>query len=185
MNRDINDVAGSRWALGGSALAAGMSGDLARCEVALAALGSAAPPPIQLFELDLVDADGPGRSPPPGSGRQRSPTCGPPPGAPQMPSSSSPRRCSVTTSSAWVTRDHGDPPRALVERIDGELTAVLAAHCRALISGVRTAIEDVGHRFASWASTSSPPRPHWTRLAPIAGTDFGDEPPSATGGRNR
>ena len=42
MNGEINDLAGLRWALGGTALAAGMSGDLSGCEVAVAALGSRA-----------------------------------------------------------------------------------------------------------------------------------------------
>ena len=55
VNREINDVAGLRWALGGVALASGMGGDLSRCEAAVAELDSTAPPPIQMFELDLIE----------------------------------------------------------------------------------------------------------------------------------
>ncbi len=149
VNRDINDVAGSRWALGGSVLAAGMSGDLARCEVALAALGSAAPPPIQLFELDLVER---GRAWALAAAGERTAAvahlrsaAGRAADAELVVAEALLRHDLVRLGDARSQQDHLS---ALVERIDGELTAVLAAHCRALISGSGAAIEDVAHRFA-------------------------------------
>jgi DNA-binding CsgD family transcriptional regulator len=55
VNREINDVAGVRWALGGIALAAGLSGDRSETEAAVTELESTPPSPIQLFELDLIE----------------------------------------------------------------------------------------------------------------------------------
>ena len=53
--RDVNDVAALRWALGGVALAAGMSSDRGGSEAAVAELATLAQLPVQLHDLDYVE----------------------------------------------------------------------------------------------------------------------------------
>ncbi len=55
LDRQLNDLAALRWALGGIALAAGMDADPESSEAAVAELATLALHPVQLYELALVE----------------------------------------------------------------------------------------------------------------------------------
>jgi DNA-binding NarL/FixJ family response regulator len=148
VNREINDVAGLRWALGGSALAGGMRGDLHECDAAVAALGSSPPPPIQLFELDLVER---GRAWTLAARGERTTAVASLQSAAQRAADAS-----LAVTEALLRHDlarlgearaQHDRLTELAGTVDGELTDVLAEHCRALVSRSGAALEVVAGRL--------------------------------------
>jgi DNA-binding CsgD family transcriptional regulator len=148
VNREINDVAGLRWALGGVALASGMGGDLSQSEAAVADLDTTAPPPIRMFELDLIER---GRAWALAAGGERSRA--------MAALDSAFRRAAddeLFVVEALLRHDLArlgeaqsqlDPLGELAERIDGDLVAALADHCSALVSGSGQALETAAHRL--------------------------------------
>jgi DNA-binding CsgD family transcriptional regulator len=149
VNREINDVAGLRWALGGIALAGGMRGDRSECEAAVAELDSAAPPPIHLHELDLVER---GRAWALAAGGERTSAL-----AGLRSAARRAAEAELVVGEALLRHDvvrlgdarsELDRLGELSERIDGELSTVLTDHCNAVVSGSGTALETVAHRFA-------------------------------------
>ena len=149
VNRELNDVAGLRWALGGSALAGAMRGDLAECDAAVAALGSAAPPPIQMFELDLVER---GRAWALAARGERSTAVADMRVAAQRAADAGLMVAEALLRHDLVrlgeARSQQDRLGELAQLIDGELAPALADHCRAVLSGSGTALESVARRFA-------------------------------------
>ena len=150
VNREINDVAGLRWALGGIALAGAMRGDAGECADAVAELASAELPPVQLFELDLVER-----------GR-----------AWEMVATGERTRGLIALRSAadrasaaglvvveallrhdlarlGDAKSEADRLAELAPRIDGALAGVLAAHAGALVSGDGHELAAVSDRFAA------------------------------------
>jgi DNA-binding NarL/FixJ family response regulator len=148
VNREINDVAGLRWALGGVALAGGMRGDQLVGRAAVAELDAVGPPPIQLFELDLIER---GRAWALAAGGQRSTAVvGLQHAARQAADDGLVAEMLLRHDLARLgqARSQLDRLDELAEQFDGALAPALAAHCRALVSGSGEALERVALRFA-------------------------------------
>ena len=149
VNREINDLAGVRWALGGLALAAGMASDGAAGEAAVAELGSTEPS-VQLFELDLVER---GRAWTAAARGERS-------AAASMLTTAARQAAERELFVVEAALRHdlvrlGNPTpevarlAELADVIDGDLTPTMAAHASALVRAVPDELDAVARRFAA------------------------------------
>lgn len=149
VNREINDVAGLRWALGGTLLAAGMSANTAECEAALADLDSVPVAPVQLLELDLVER---GRAWAALARGGRSQAMGELRSAAQRAADDGLRVTEALLRHDLARLGDAGAQRGrlaeLAGEIDGELVPALEAHADALFTGAGRALEAAAERLA-------------------------------------
>jgi DNA-binding CsgD family transcriptional regulator len=149
VNRQINDVVGLRWALGGVALAAGHRGDRSAASAAATELDSVGPLASQVLELDLVERGGAWALI---AGGETS-------DAVAMLRSAADRAAATEQAVAEATLRHDlvrlGQVRAEQQRlgelaaiVDGPLTATMADHARALAARDAGAVDGVARRFA-------------------------------------
>ena len=147
--REINDLAGLRWTLGGVALAAGMRSARSESAAAVAELAALAPSPRQRLELDLVQR---GRA-------WAAATNGETSNAVVVLRAAAARAAETDQLVAEALLRH-DVARLggaraeqrrlaeLAERVEGDLVPTLAEHARALASGAAAPLEAAARRLA-------------------------------------
>ena len=147
--REVNDLAGLRWTLGGVALAAGMRSARTESAAAVAELAALAPSPRQRLELDLVQR---GRAWAAAANGETSESVG-------MLRAAAARAAETDQLVVEALLRHdvarlGDARSEqrrlaeLGELVDGELISALAEHARALASDAGAPLEAAANRLA-------------------------------------
>ncbi len=147
--REINDLAGLRWTLGGVALAAGMRSEWSESAAALAELTALAPSPRQRLELDLVQRGRAWAAAASGATTEAV--------AALRDAAARAADTDQLVVEALLRHDVarlGDPRPEQVrlaelgELVDGDLVPAFAEHARALASGAAAPLEAAANRLA-------------------------------------
>jgi DNA-binding CsgD family transcriptional regulator/tetratricopeptide (TPR) repeat protein len=149
VNREIDDIVGLRWALGGIAVSAGQRGDHAAAATAIAELDTHPTPTTQILELDLVER---GRAWALVAGGEHSAAASTLRAAATRASMTDQLVAEATLRHDVVRLGHARSERdrlaELATLIDGPLTATMAEHARTLAVADAEGVDGVAHGFA-------------------------------------